>query len=139
MFLAFKSKIIRKSEILIINLQKFELTIEILTKDLDKINITYSSTEEYSKDIKRVIEECSFKKDIDLFEVIQNEYINLVNISSLQIFDNDLKGQPITIIHVLWKGNKNLPRSFVREDVFDATEKENFIKNIKERVIKYED
>ena len=49
MFLAFKSKIIRKSEILIINLQKFELTIEILTKDLDKINITYSSTEEYSK------------------------------------------------------------------------------------------
>ena len=67
MFLAFKSKIIRKSEILIINLQKFELTIEILTKDLDKINITYSSTEEYSKDIKRVIEECSFKKDIDLF------------------------------------------------------------------------
>ena len=68
MFLAFKSKIIRKSEILIINLQKFELTIEILTKDLDKINITYSSTEEYSKDIKRVIEECSFKKDIDIFQ-----------------------------------------------------------------------
>ena len=89
MFLAFKSKIIRKSEILIINLQKFELTIEILTKDLDKINITYSSIEEYSTDIKRVIEECSFKKDIDLFEVIQNEYINLVNISSLQIFDDD--------------------------------------------------
>ena len=40
----------------------------------------------YTPLIKRVIEECSFKKDIDLFEVIQNEYINLVNISSLQIF-----------------------------------------------------
>lgn len=138
MFLAFKSKIIRKSEILIMTLHKFNLTIEIITKDLDRIAVVYSSAEEYCNDIKRVLEECSFKEDIDLFEVIQDEYINLRNISSIQILNDDLEGQPITVIHVLWKGNKNLPRSFVREDAFDTSEKENFIKNIKERAIKYE-
>ena len=135
MFLALKNKLINKSEIMTMELDLFDTTIRFLTKDLDIINIVYDSAEEIKNDIKLILEECTMKQDIDLFEIINTGYINLRNISSIQIYNDKLDGTPMTVIEVFWKGNKNLPKSFIREEM-TQDEINKLIKTMAERGLK---
>ena len=135
MFLALKNKLINKSEIMTFEIEPFETTLTFITKDLDRIHIVYNLAEDFKKAIEYTIFECNNKEDIDLFEVIDKCYVNLKNISSIQIVDDSLKNEPVSIIEILWKGNKNLPQSFIRERL-DDKEKEKLIKIISERGLK---
>lgn len=121
-FITLKNKVIDKHSIVYIAFDWANLEINITMNNLDTFVLCYSDKKSMEEEMDFLEGECCYTYECDLYNITQDEWINLYEVSCIEFVKDTINKEERYIAQVYWKTIKMLPKTYVMP--VDTTEEE---------------